>query len=72
MTQPQLGTEMSVFEWRSCASKRRYAAEPVPPSIAFYSYHCRFCDGWHLATCRWFKRRVAALNKEAQEESRRL
>lgn len=42
--------ELSDFERRSCATKRRYKSEPPLPSMAFRAYHCGFCGGWHLAS----------------------
>lgn len=50
--------ELSEFERRSCAMKRRYKVEPPLPSIAFRAYHCEFCKGWHLASR--FKKRSRA------------
>jgi hypothetical protein len=41
--------ELSDFEIRSCATKRRYI-EPPLPSMAYRAYRCSFCDGWHLAS----------------------
>lgn len=41
---------------RMCERKKwfrtRYAAELAIPNMASYAYHCRFCDGWHLATSK--------------------
>lgn len=42
--------EMSDFERRSCATKRRFKSEPPLPSMAFRAYPCDFCGGWHLAS----------------------
>ena len=47
---PETWEELSYFERRSCATKRRYKTEPPLPSMTFRAYHCSFCDGWHLAS----------------------
>ena len=45
--------ELSDFERRSCATKRRYKVEPPLPSMMFRSYHYDVCNGWHLAPHLW-------------------
>lgn len=42
--------QLSEFEIRSCATKRRFKSEPPLPSMAYRSYPCDFCGGWHLAS----------------------
>jgi hypothetical protein len=41
---------MTDFEWRSCASKKRYPVEPPLPNMAWRAYPCDFCKGWHLTS----------------------
>lgn len=51
--------ELSNFERRSCATKRRYKSEPPLPSMMFRTYACTVCGGWHLAS-RYKKRRAGS------------
>jgi hypothetical protein len=54
---PANWNELSDFERRSYATKRRYKTEPPLPSMMFRAYACSFCGGWHLASR--FKERPA-------------
>lgn len=57
MTVAQFSAE---FRERSCTSKTRYATQVIAEGEAvriwrkdrhaMKTYHCQFCDGWHLAT----------------------
>lgn len=51
------GTRGNTFQrYRGCERKRWFRtqakAESAIANMATYVYHCKYCDGWHLATKR--------------------
>ena len=53
--------ELSDFERRSCATKKRYAIEPST-TMAYRAYACNFCGGWHIASR--YKKSAIRYNKD--------
>lgn len=48
--------ELSYFELRSCATKKRFSCEPPLPNMMFRAYACSVCGGWHLATKKKYQK----------------
>ncbi len=55
-TRPNVDTSIDQDVTRSCTSKQQYASEAQARAIAtmqgmsgsLFTYHCRYCEFWHL------------------------